>query len=271
MSQTTQYSRSCRSQNYSCPSCGLTEYRQSTHYSCTNNTINISENISINNKDRIEEETSFHVVKSVSEQIVIDIRTCSSCDSNTNFKIIHHNCPFNPERVSGMNENASTTLQYRIAYIVSFISESIIWPNICLSEGDQYARRSTLFSGFDPSTIKTTQNAINLCNAFIHTLKSVAEQFCDQPIGTLHVIFREAREIERHYNIQSSPEVAAMIIKESVDRVALLHNIIINNCITGYCSISLMNTTYITFHYVSMLSFGDNEWNMDLKCLSPNL
>ncbi|KAL0083265.1 hypothetical protein F4703DRAFT_1794832 [Phycomyces blakesleeanus] len=243
-----------------------------------------------------------------------------------------------------MNENASTTLQYRIAYIVSFISESIIWPNICLSEGDQYAenlytnirafnnafafalskanvnknlasrrngfftfrvngiiyhnvgslrsqdpttaefsqiyfcninkqlaRRSTLFSGFDPSTIKTIQNAINLCNAFVHTLKSVAEQFCDQPIGTLHVIFREAREIGRHYNIQSSPEVAAMIIKESVDRVALLHNIIINNCITGYCSISLMNTTYITFHYVSMLSFGDNEWNMDLKCLSPNL
>ncbi|KAL0083779.1 hypothetical protein J3Q64DRAFT_1641866, partial [Phycomyces blakesleeanus] len=36
----------------------------------------------------------------------------------------------------------------------------------------QLARRSTLFSGLNPSTIKTIQNSINLCNPYAHTLKS---------------------------------------------------------------------------------------------------
>ncbi|KAL0073621.1 hypothetical protein F4703DRAFT_1936565 [Phycomyces blakesleeanus] len=134
----------------------------------------------------------------------------------------------------------------------------------------QLARRSTLFSGLNPSTIETIQNSINLCNPYAHTLKSEAKQFRDQPIRTLQVIVRAAREIGRCYDIQSSPEVAAIVIEESADRAALLHDIAINDHTTRYRSISSMNPTYITFHYVLMFPFGDDGWHMNLKCIPPN-
>ncbi|KAL0075608.1 hypothetical protein F4703DRAFT_1934639 [Phycomyces blakesleeanus] len=99
---------------------------------------------------------------------------------------------------------------------------------------EQLARRTTLFSGLDIATIERIQNIINTCNLYTCTLISVAEQSRDKPFGSLPVIIRAARDIHHHYDIQSSSEVAAMIIEESVDRTSVPHDIVIIDCITGH-------------------------------------
>ncbi|KAI9022230.1 hypothetical protein CLU79DRAFT_702241 [Phycomyces nitens] len=135
---------------------------------------------------------------------------------------------------------------------------------------EQLARRATLFSGLDSTTIEMIQNVLNIHNLYARTLISVAEQYREHPFGTLQVIIRAARDIGRRYDIQSSPEVAAMVIEESVDGNVLPHDVVINDRITGLRSVSSMNPAYVPLHYVLMFPFGDDGWHMNLACTPPN-
>ncbi|KAI9010866.1 hypothetical protein CLU79DRAFT_710185, partial [Phycomyces nitens] len=92
---------------------------------------------------------------------------------------------------------------------------------------EQLARRTSLFSGLNHLTVETIQSVIQHVNPYAQSLMSVAEQFRNQPFGSLQVIIRAARDAGRRYDIQSSPEVAAMVIEENVDGNASPHDVLI--------------------------------------------
>ncbi|KAG2224292.1 hypothetical protein INT45_012860 [Circinella minor] len=92
-----------------------------------------------------------------------------------------------------------------------------------------------------------------------------AEQLA-RPFGTLQVAIRSAANLGRRYDQQSYPEVAAMIVENTVDGEPLPHEIVICDRQSGLRTISSLHPSYIPLHYVLMFPFGDDGWSPGMQC-----
>ncbi|KAG2217356.1 hypothetical protein INT45_010288 [Circinella minor] len=90
---------------------------------------------------------------------------------------------------------------------------------------EQLATQETLFSGLRNETISTLQTVMQESNSYAQGLLNAHKTSGDRPFGTLRVVIRSAANLGRRYDQQSYPEVAAMIVKNTVDGKSLPHEI----------------------------------------------
>ncbi|KAI8150214.1 hypothetical protein BJV82DRAFT_503280, partial [Fennellomyces sp. T-0311] len=127
---------------------------------------------------------------------------------------------------------------------------------------EQLARRGTLFSGLNAETIEMIQGVIDRCNPFARQFSSAYQRFHDQPIGTLQIVITQAAELGRRYKQQVYPEVAAMVVENSVDGAVEPFSIVINDRTEGLRLVSSLHASYMPLHYVLMFSFGEYGWHL---------
>ncbi|KAG2217967.1 hypothetical protein INT45_001401 [Circinella minor] len=135
---------------------------------------------------------------------------------------------------------------------------------------EQLATRETLFSGLRRETISTLQTVIQESNPYARGVMNAHKTYGDRPFGTLQVVIRSVANLGRRYDQQSYPEVAAMIVENTVDGESLPHEIVIRDRQSGLYTISSLHPSYIPLHYVLMFPFGDDEWSPGMQCQSAD-
>ena len=128
------------------------------------------------------------------------------------------------------------------------------------------ARRNTLFSELTRETIEILQGVMDRCNPFARQFFSAYERYRDHPFGTLQVVISQAAELGRRYDAQSYPEVAAMVVENSVDGTIEPFNIVINDRTEGTQLVSSLHASYMPLHYVLMFPFGEHGWHPAMRC-----
>jgi hypothetical protein len=130
---------------------------------------------------------------------------------------------------------------------------------------DQLITRTSLISHLNPRTIELLQGIVLQHNRFAQEFKTVYEQYGATPFGSLNVVIKDAQAKGRRYDQQTYPEIAAMVVENSVDGSVDPHAIVMRDQMNGLRVISALHASYTPLHYVLMFPFGGEGWFLDMR------
>jgi hypothetical protein len=116
-----------------------------------------------------------------------------------------------------------------------------------------------LIDNLEEETIELLQRIIHQGNPYSQTLMTAYEQYGDEEIQNVVVAVRSERQ-DRRYDVQSYPEVAALVREHTTDGSFHPHDILINDRRSGLKKISSLHASYMPLHYVLMFPYGDDGW-----------
>ncbi|SAL98428.1 hypothetical protein, partial, partial [Absidia glauca] len=133
---------------------------------------------------------------------------------------------------------------------------------------EQLLQRTSLIDHLNHETIDMLQTVIHQNNPFAQRLMTTYEQYGDQRIANVSLVIKANTGLGRRYDSPSYPEIAAMVMEDSIDGGIEPHDIVINDRTRGIQQVNSLNASYMPLHYVLMFPFGENGWDIRLHSSS---